>query len=440
MAKSSLPSDLQKSIGGSTQIDSAEHAPKLKKEAAPIDLSDVLAPPQSDNELGRLAQYRVLKVLGQGGMGMVLLAEDSQLLRLAAVKIMLPQYASDTNARERFLREARAAARIKHDHVITLFQVGEERGLPFIAMEFLKGTSLEDYLNQQGQLAIGQAVRVARQTAEGLQAAHAEGLIHRDIKPANIWLEAPKGRVKILDFGLARQQQDDLKLTQTGALIGTPLYMSPEQALGEELDHRSDLFSLGIVLYQLLSGQLPFQGKTMMAVIAALTFEPHVSLRQLKPEIPVELESLVDRLLSKKREDRPQSAEEVAETLAAMQLGESGIQQAIPVVVPTAHTIGARKHDTAILMGETIGDEAPMSLPPTETVVSPAKKTRMQWVLAAGVAIGLLGFGGYLAVREFNRPPPPPKIVIVFPDEQKPKPVKKEEKKPELLPMPRLRK
>lgn len=437
MAKSSLSSELQKSIGRSTQIDSAQHAPRARTDSERLDLSNVLGPPQGEGELGRLAQYRVLKILGQGGMGMVLLAEDSQLLRLAALKIMLPKHAADPLARERFLREARTAARIKHDHVITIFQVGEERDIPFIAMEYLKGTSLEDYLTTQGQLAIGQAVRVARQTAEGLQAAHAEGLIHRDIKPANIWLEAPKGRVKILDFGLARPQQDDLKLTQTGALIGTPLYMSPEQALGEKLDQRSDLFSLGIVLYQLLSGELPFKGNTMMAVIAALTFEPHISLRQLKPEIPIELERLVDRLLAKKREDRPQSAEIVAEELAAMPLGESGIQHAITVETPTARTV---KQDTAILLSDTVGESRPRPLPLAEAITEPHPKPRTKWVLIVGIALGFLGFGGYLAVREFNRPPPPPNITFVYPNETKPKPVKKDEKKAELLPMPRVKK
>jgi len=288
-------------------------------EANETDVASFLAPPQGEGELGRLAHYRVMKELGRGGMGMVLLAEDVNLRRLAAIKIMLPRYAKDPAARERFLREARAAARLKHDNVVTIFQVDEANGIPFIAMEFLEGQSLDQYLKEHRGIPIGQTLRIGREISEGLQAAHAKGLIHRDIKPANVWLEAPKGRVKILDFGLAREQRDDTNLTQSGAVIGTPAYMSPEQAAGKPLDPRSDLFSLGVVLYRLCTGQQPFTGPSTMAVLMALGTETPTAVSQLNPNVPVALEQLIQRLMAKDRDQRPGSAEEVAEALAAIE-------------------------------------------------------------------------------------------------------------------------
>jgi len=296
-------------------------------EADKIDVRSFLGPPQSEGELGRLERYRIFKELGRGGMGMVLLAEDSLLLRLAAVKIMLPScYARDQQARERFLREARSAAKIKHDNVVTIYQVDEENGIPFIAMEFLKGESLDRYLKEKGELKIGRAMRIGREIAEGLQAAHAEGLIHRDIKPANIWLEAPKGRVKILDFGLAREGRGEAHLgSSIGPVVGTPAYMSPEQAFGELLDQRSDLFGLGVVLYRLCTGRQPFTGTNAMAVLRSLVEETPAPVRQLNPKAPVALEHLIHCLLEKDREKRPPSAKEVAKTLAVIEKSAGGV-------------------------------------------------------------------------------------------------------------------
>src|SRR5207248_6897379 len=165
---------------------------------------EFLSPPQKSGELGRLGQYRILKQLGQGGMGVVFQAEDRQLRRLVALKVMRPDLAAQDQARARFLREARAAAALKHDHIVTIYQVGDDRGVPFLAMEFLAGKSLEEWLRPDRRASIPEAITIAKQIARGLAAAHATGLIHRDIKPANLWLEAPRGRVKILDFGLAR--------------------------------------------------------------------------------------------------------------------------------------------------------------------------------------------------------------------------------------------
>src|SRR5581483_3887523 len=212
---------------------------------------DFLAPPEGPDEIGRLGPYRVLAVLGAGGMGIVFRAEDTQLNRAVALKVMLPKLAGTEGARQRFVREAQAAAGVKHDHVVSVYQVGEDRDVPFLAMELLLGESLDQRLRREGKLPLVEVLRLGREIALGLAAAHQRGLIHRDIKPANLWLEAETGRVKLLDFGLARAVGQGNQLTQQGAIIGTPAYMAPEQGQGKSLDHRCDLFSLGCVLYRL---------------------------------------------------------------------------------------------------------------------------------------------------------------------------------------------
>ena len=307
----------------------------------------LLAPAQADDELGRLGRYRVLKTLGKGGMGMVFKAEDPSLQRTVALKIMLPEIAKRGAARERFLREARVAAQIEHEHIISIFQVDEDRNIPFIAMSFLKGMSLEDWLRTKPPLAIPQILRIGRETAKGLEAAHERSLIHRDIKPANLWLDASaKGRVKILDFGLARPETDDTGLTRSGQIVGTPAYMSPEQAAGEKLDGRSDLFSLGVVLYRLVSGQLPFRGNSMIAVLTALATQDPAPVESLAPETPPALSRLIGRLLAKRREDRPARAEEVVDTIGAIER-ERFLERMGNAAAPTAIVKGPPTRVTA---------------------------------------------------------------------------------------------
>jgi serine/threonine protein kinase len=276
---------------------------------------DFLNPPETSDELGRLAGYRIRKLLGQGGMGLVFLAEDLHLQRPVALKVLAPKLAQDPDFHQRFLREARAAAALKSDHIVTIYQAGEDRGVPYLAMEFLKGESLDRWLERGKWPTVPQSVRLVKEMALGLAAAHAQSLIHRDIKPANIWLEAPKGRVKLLDFGLARLVRDDQQLTQTGLVMGTPAYMSPEQARAEPLDARSDLFSLGCVLYELLAHQQPFQGSSVMAQLTALMVDEPRPILELNPQCPAELGELVGQLLKKKPADRPASAKAVVEKL-----------------------------------------------------------------------------------------------------------------------------
>jgi serine/threonine protein kinase/WD40 repeat protein len=279
-----------------------------------------LAPAQAPDEIGRLGGHRILEVLGVGGMGMVYRAEDPHLQRQVALKVMKPELARDPTACERFLREARAAAKLKSDHVVTIHQVGQERDVVFLAMELLEGLSLGAWLKKGRKPTLVQATRMGRQIALGLADAHACGLIHRDVKPANIWLDSRhQGRVKLLDFGLARGDSEDVHLTQSGAIVGTPAYMAPEQARGEKIDHRADLFSLGIVLYRLTTGRLPFQGNSTAAVLTALLLDTPKPPREINPDIPPRLAALIECLLAKDSARRPQSARAVADQLAAIE-------------------------------------------------------------------------------------------------------------------------
>ncbi|HZV05982.1 MAG TPA: protein kinase, partial [Gemmataceae bacterium] len=225
-----------------------------------------LAPPAQSGHLGRLGSYEVLAIVGRGGMGIVFKARDETLDRIVAIKVMAPQLAASATARQRFLREARAAAAVRDEHVINIHAVAEDNGLPYMVMEYISGVTLQDRLNRKGPFELREVLRIGLQTAKGLAAAHAEGLVHRDIKPANILLENGVERVKISDFGLARAV-DDASLTQSGVVAGTPEYMAPEQAQGEAVDHRTDLFSLGSVLYALCAGRPPFRARGSLAVL-----------------------------------------------------------------------------------------------------------------------------------------------------------------------------
>jgi serine/threonine protein kinase len=277
-----------------------------------------LQPPHSEGELGRLGPYRVLKLLGAGAMGLVFQAQDVQLGRLVALKVIKPELATHAAARARFFREARAAAALEHENIVTIYQVGEQGGVPFIALQLLKGQSLEERRRKGPPLAIEEVLRLGRQIALGLAAAHQADLIHRDVKPANLWLE-PGGRVKVLDFGLARPVADDARLTQSGAIIGTPAYLAPEQARCDKVDARCDLFSLGTVLFELCTGRLPFAGDNSIAVLIAVALETPPSMREINPAVPPTLEDLVMQLLAKEPEQRPASAQEVADRLAAIE-------------------------------------------------------------------------------------------------------------------------
>lgn len=277
---------------------------------------DYLEPSSKPDSLGRLGHYEILEIVGRGAFGIVLKAFDEKLQRVVAIKVLAPEMAATSPARKRFLREARASAAIRHENVVAIHAV-EEQPLPYLVMDYIPGETLQKRLDDTGPLAVPTVLQVGRQIALGLAAAHAQDLIHRDIKPANILLEAGvHEHVKLTDFGLARAA-DDASVTQSGLIAGTPMYMAPEQALGQKLDHRADLFSLGSVLYQMVSGRPPFRAATTLAVLKRVTEDTPRPINEVIPETPQWLCDIITRLHAKNPDERFQTAREVADLLAS---------------------------------------------------------------------------------------------------------------------------
>jgi eukaryotic-like serine/threonine-protein kinase len=309
-------------------------------EAIELKLS-FIDPPTEPGTIGRLKHYDILRVAGRGGMGIVLKAFDRTLRRVVAVKMLAPHLAGNGQAKQRFIREGRSAAGICHEHVVTIHAV--EESPPFIVMQYVKGETLESRIHRNGSLEVREAIRIAKQIAQGLAAAHTQGVVHRDIKPANILLENGVARVRITDFGLARAV-DDASLTQSGVVAGTPQYMAPEQANGDAVDERADLFSLGSVLYTMLAGHAPFRATTTMGVLKRLCDNTARPIREINPEVPEWLVMMINRLHAKRPADRYQSAQEVADVLerglASLQNGASPTVEFPHVSATTVGTVG----------------------------------------------------------------------------------------------------
>ncbi len=286
---------------------------------------DFLSEPSHPELLGRLGRYDIERVIGAGGMGLVLKGFDGELHRPVAIKVLAPHLAHSAAARKRFAREAQATAAVIHPHVIPIHNVETSDKLPYLVMNYINGSSLQWHVDTHGPLSIEEVLRIALQTAAGMRAAHEQGLIHRDVKPANILLEEGTLRVVLSDFGLARTM-DDASLTRTGIVTGTPHYMSPEQAGGDAIDSRSDLFSLGCVIYFMLTGRPPFRAATAMGVLNRICHETHRPVREVNSMVPVPLAKIIDRLLAKNAADRYASAEELEQALSdimrALQAGK----------------------------------------------------------------------------------------------------------------------
>jgi serine/threonine-protein kinase len=291
-------------------------------------------------KLKQLGRYRIKSELGHGAMGVVYKAHDPVLDRTVALKtIVLDEDAEEREEyHQRFFQEAKAAARLNHPALITIYDFGEEGSLAYMAMELLNGIELSERM-KQGTIPLHEAVSIAEQVAEGLAFAHDNGVIHRDIKPGNITL-LPRGRVKIMDFGIARLKSSDLK-TQLGTRLGTPKYMSPEQSSGGAIDHRTDIFSLGIVLYEMLTGGKLFRGESLTHVLHNVaTFEPPPPSR-LKPEVTSLLDLVVMRALAKKPQDRYGSAWEMVDDLRNCLLELSPAMLAVRGSAEAAAKMGA---------------------------------------------------------------------------------------------------
>ncbi len=287
-----------------------------------------------------LGDFEVKRLIGLGGMGQVYLATQISLNRPVALKVLHPRYTSKPAYLSRFEAEATAVAKLNHPNIVHVYTLGEIENVRFIAMEYVEGTNLREYINRKGALDLPLALSIMRQAGQAIGAAGEVGLVHRDIKPENLLL-TKKGRAKVADFGLCRDiGSDRLHITQPGITMGTPLYMSPEQAQGQPLDHRSDLYSLGVTFYHMLTGEPPFRAESAIALAMKHVHEQPVSLRLRRPEIPVELERLVLKLMAKNPADRYQSAGDMLVDLArirtALQATVGTIADENPVSLPRA--------------------------------------------------------------------------------------------------------
>ncbi|MEM6980845.1 MAG: serine/threonine-protein kinase [Planctomycetota bacterium] len=277
-------------------------------------LSCLLDPSDDAAAMGRFDGYDVQRVIGVGGMGIVLKARDRSLDRYVAIKVLHEQFASRSISRKRFAQEAKAAAAVSHDNVIAIHGVSQWKGLLYLVMPCISGPSLQQHINQHAPLNLGDMLRIAIQVARGLSAAHDQGLVHRDVKPANILMPLGTDRVLLTDFGLARMI-NDADCTATGTLVGTPQYMSPEQVGDGPIDGRSDLFALGCVIVAMATGQPPFEADSTLAIIRKITDVPHQRLSDVRHDLPKWFVEIVDRLLEKAPDRRFADAAEVVEML-----------------------------------------------------------------------------------------------------------------------------
>ncbi|HYG63814.1 MAG TPA: protein kinase, partial [Thermoanaerobaculia bacterium] len=336
-----------------------------------------------------VGRYRVVRFLGSGAMGEVYLAEDPHIERKLAIKTVRlagrPQEIEDR--KKRLLREARAAGRLLHPYVVTLFDAGEVEGLLYLAFEFVEGDDLGSRLAGGWRPSLGEVLRIVRQTAEALDYAHGQGIVHRDIKPSNILLD-PAGRVKVADFGIAKMADQSTELTVAGAVMGSPQYLSPEQIRGDDLDGRSDVFSLGVLFYELLSGRRPFEGDTITTLVYQILHKEPVAVTGMRP-LPPRLEALLRRMLQKDRDQRVASASQVAEEIAVLQ----SELPAEALAAPAADT--GQMDETHVLPRRTTAPQGrvvpppppPPQSPPTLSAPSPRANPAPPPPPAAGTAV-----------------------------------------------------
>ncbi len=367
------PADLLAAVADPTQVGSAGVAPV---DDAAGKLTGLLGPSDRPGALGRVGHYDVLEVRGRGGFGIVVRAFDTTLHRVVAIKFLDPVLAATSPPRQRFLREARTAARVNHEHVIRVYAVAEQP-VPYLAMEYVDGQTLQDHLDAFGPLPPAEVVALGRQIALGLAAAHEQGLIHRDVKPANVLLDgSPERRARLTDFGLARAA-DDASLTQSGVIAGSPLYMSPEQAKGEVLDARADLFSLGSTMYTMAAGRPAFRAANPFAVLKRVAEDTPRPLREVMPGTPPGLIAVIDKLLSKRPDDRFATAREAADALAGCLTAPNAGSSVIP---PSRRRTALLVATVALLIGA--GLVAGMRLKPGDPdrthydMASPPRDTR----------------------------------------------------------------
>jgi hypothetical protein len=291
-----------------------------------------------DLQVRQVGRYQILERLGRGGMATVFKAHDPGIGRDVAIKFLHASLCEDADCRARFLREGRAAGGLSHPNIVTVYDVGEIEGRPYMAMELLEGSVLSEVLHAGQPLPLRDVVQIGIQLANALHYAHAHGIVHRDIKPGNIIRLTGTDTIKVTDFGIAHVEAGagGEQRTRVGDVLGTPQYMSPEQTRGDKLDGRSDLFSVGIVLYQMLTGQRPFQGDSLVAIAMKIANEDPPPLETARPEVPASLRRIVERCLAKSPERRFQSGRDLSEALARVlaEIDEAARERARPRIIP----------------------------------------------------------------------------------------------------------
>lgn len=350
----------------------------------------------------RIGHYRIVEEMGRGGMGVVYKSYEESLSRFVAIKVLGEHLTRDPQFVKRFQREAQAAARISHPHIVPIYYVGEDAGRHYFAMEYLTGGSLESELRRSARVEPLRAAKWMLETARGLAAAHAEGLIHRDIKPANLMLDR-EGHVKIGDFGLAKATTQATRLTGTGTFLGSPGYLSPEQCRGEELDGRSDIYSLGVTFYELLSGQIPFSGDSPAALVLNIIQSEPPAIENLNPNVDGELRRILGRMMAKERDMRYPSARELVQDLEAYVLPAGRAGLADTAAAPTrlradtepAPTVAApaptqRVVDVPGVSGVETESAVPQAAAAASAAPAPRRSSRLGLLVAAIVIAGIL--------------------------------------------------
>lgn len=353
----------------------------------------------------KIGHYEIVAELGRGGMGIVYKGYEASLNRYVAIKVLSPSLSHDASIKERFLREARSMAALNDPHIIQIYYIGEHEEQPYIAMEFVEGESLSNYLKRETRLSPEQAARVIFQTAQGLMGAHDKGVIHRDIKPANLMLNS-RGRIKIADFGIAFSSTDfSKKLTSTGEFVGTPGYLSPEVCTGQPVDQRSDVFSLGIVFFELLAGQMPFTDESPLGLMLEVVKAEIPNVRELNAEVDDELQRILQKMTAKSPTDRYQSCHELAADLGRHPLvaGNTTITAKPEMSVAAQTAIGMKTplHNINDAAQQTrLNDQAsakkPLPAAPRPSVLDAqsnkaTRKTSMVWPIAAVFVLGAAG-------------------------------------------------
>jgi serine/threonine-protein kinase len=361
----------------------------------------------------KIGRYEVIERVGRGGMGAVYLGRDTVLEREVAIKVMSSDFAADETSRPRFYREARAAAKLQHRNIVTIFEFGEEDETPYIVMEFLRGQDLAKRMRAEPPLALEQKLEIIAELCTGLHFAHEQGVIHRDVKPANIWL-VPDGSVKLLDFGIAKFASSTM--TRQGSVLGSISYMSPEQVNGLEVDGRADVFSAGVVLYELLTGKKPFAGDSPTAVLARIMDDQPASVADLPADMPRPLVAAVLKALQKDREKRYRHAADFGADLRLVRSAVVASAASTGIDSDAAETMMTEADSgvTAAPSGhQTVGSVSVLRTATFESqpdVEPQPRRGRKAWLIPAIVGMALVvAIGGWLAFR----PPSPPEKVAV---------------------------